>query len=337
MKPSDAPTVYVGIVTYSSDALIAQCITSILNQRNVKVRITVLDNASTRSIAHIMRRFKHAVTFIQSETNLGFGGGHNAILRSLPLRDSDYYMAVNPDAIPEPDCIAKLARASQRHAAAWVTGKLYKHKRNKTIYSAGHALLRDGYAFNIGFGIVDHGQYNTPREVFGAPGAAALYQGSMIHALSVRGNFFDPALFMYYEDVDIDWRARARGLRCWYEPSAIVAHPGGTFPRALETEVLANRFLSVCKNALLRDLVFYNIPRICIHIIVRLVITPRVGFRILRKCIKEISVVIDARKQMKVFSESMHEWFMWSYRESSRQPISLVERLFAFVGRLLRA
>lgn len=329
--------VYVGIVTYNSAPLIRRCLEAILRQRHVDVCVTVLDNDSRDHVARVIRGYKQNVAFIQSSVNVGFGGGHNAILNSLHLRDTDYYMALNPDARLEPDCLARLVAASKRRRASWVTGKLYRDSAYKVLYSVGHALLRDGYAFNIGFGMTDHGQYDTPREVFGAPGAAALYQGSMIHTLSVRGNFFDPSLFMYYEDVDIDWRARVRGFRCWYEPSAIVVHPGGKFPRTLEAEVLANRFLSVCKNALPRDLFFYNLPGICAHIAMRLVVTPRVGIRVLKKCLKEAFHVLGARTNTPVSPVVMHGWFLWSSKELSRQPISLTDRVNAFARRLLRA
>lgn len=331
------PVVYVGVVTYNSAPLIGRCLEAILGQRHVAVRVIVFDNNSRDHIARVMQRYKQGTTFIQSPVNVGFGGGHNAILRSLRLRDSDYYMALNPDARLEPGSLARLVAAAKKHRASWVSGKLYRDSAHKILYSVGHALLRDGYAFNIGFGITDRGQYNMPREVFGAPGAAALYQGSMIHTLSIRGNFFDPTLFMYYEDVDIDWRARVRGLRCWYEPSAVVVHPGGKFPRALEAEVLANRFLSVCKNALPRDLFFYNLPGIGIHIAARFLVTPRIGFRILKKFFKQMYRAIGARANTKVSPAVMHGWFLWSSKELSQQPISLTDRLNAFARRLLHA
>lgn len=333
---ADAPVVYIGIVTYKSAGLITACITSLRKQRGVRVHITVLDNNSKDAIARMIQRFGNAVIFIQSTVNFGFGGGHNAILRSLPLRDSDYYMALNPDALPEPDCIAKLVRASQRHAASWGTGKLYKDMHKKIIYSVGHALQRDGYAFNIGYGTIDRGQYDMPREVFGAPGAAVLYRGSMIHALSVKGNFFDPNLFMYYEDIDIDWRAHLYGLHCWYEPTAIVKHPGGQFPRLLDAEVLANRFLSILKNAFIGDLIFYNLPRMCLHIVLRVVTTPAVGVKILQKLFRVTPRILFARTSASSTLHEMHDWFLSATTEVSRQPTRPVERLQTFGRRLLR-
>ena len=58
------------------------------------------------------------------------------------------------------------------------------------------------------------------RDVFGASGAAALYRLQMLR--DVGG--FDERFFAYYEDADLAWRARMRGWRCVYEPTAIAYH-----------------------------------------------------------------------------------------------------------------
>ena len=331
------PRVYVGIVTYNSAVLIARCLSAIFHQRSVDIHVVVLDNNSSDSIVSVMKRYPKRAVFIRSRVNLGFGGGHNAILRSLRLRDNDYYVALNPDALPEPDCFAHLVRASKKHSASWVTGKLYKNTSTRVLYSVGHALRRDGYAFNIGYGIVDRGQFSAPREVFGAPGAAALYRGSMVRTLSVNGNFFDPELFMYYEDVDIDWRGQLHGLRCWYEPAAVISHPGGMFPRSLEAEVLANRFLCILKNAYISDLIVYNLPRIWLHIILRIVITPAVGLGILRKMIRSSYSALRARSSPYISKQEMHTWFLQSAKEVSKQPVKFFDRMRVFIRRLLRA
>lgn len=336
MKTS-LPRVYVGIVSYNSARLLPRCLMSLKRQCDANVYVVVLDNNSTDNVSGVMSRYQNDAVFIRSGKNLGFGGGHNAILRSLRLRDNDYYMALNPDALPEPDCIANLVKSMNRHGADWATGKLYKDTAGKILYSAGHALFRDGYAFNIGYGIVDSGQYDSPREVFGASGAAALYRGSMIRTVSQDGNFFDPRLFMYYEDIDVDWRAQLAGLHCWYEPSAVVRHPGGEFPRSLEAEVLANRFLSVWKNAFFIDLILYNVPVMVFHVLARLMITPLIGIAVTYKLLRRCPGVLLSRISASVSRRRMTYWFAAALVETSLQSVGYGGRLRKFFRRLLRA
>lgn len=312
------------------------CIDAILHSSYSPVRINVFDNNSTDNVQQVMQRFGKRITFIKSNCNFGFGGGHNKIIQSVKLKDDDYYMALNPDAIVDARCIEMLVRSSQKHAADWMTGKLYKNLQSKILYSVGHALFRDGYAINIGFGCKDVGQYNFSREVFGSPGAAALYKGSTIRKLSLGGYFFNPALFMYHEDVDIDWRARLLGLRCWYEPIAIVEHPGGDLPPSLEGEVLANRYISTIQNAFLVDLIFYNIPIIVFHTLFRLCVTPSIGICMMQKIILTLPATLILRMPAKIRRKQITWWFCWAKTEKSQQPAGFTARLLLFTKRLLR-
>ena len=64
---------------------------------------------------------------------------------------------------------------------------------------------------------------------------------------------FDERFFAYYEDADLAWRARMRGWRCVYEPTAIVYHVhsatlGHESPRK-HYLVGRNRVRTLAKNA----------------------------------------------------------------------------------------
>lgn len=96
------------------------------------------------------------------------------------------------------------------------------------IENAGIKPLPDGSMRDRGT-FVTHGnvwqawdgpEFAAPREVFAVKGGAALYRRSMLETL----DFFDPGIFMYYEDADLAWRARRRGWRFWYEPASVVRH-----------------------------------------------------------------------------------------------------------------
>jgi GT2 family glycosyltransferase len=65
--------------------------------------------------------------------------------------------------------------------------------------------------------------FTGSREVFGACGGAFLIRRDVFEALGG----FDERFFMIYEDVDLSYRARLRGLRVWYAADAIVGHAVG--------------------------------------------------------------------------------------------------------------
>jgi GT2 family glycosyltransferase len=66
----------------------------------------------------------------------------------------------------------------------------------------------------------DEGQYDQDRWVFGPCGGAAAYR----RAAWQQAGGFDPALWMYMEDVDLAWRLQRLGWRSIYAPDARVYH-----------------------------------------------------------------------------------------------------------------
>jgi GT2 family glycosyltransferase len=88
-----------------------------------------------------------------------------------------------------------------------------------------------------------------PAEIFGGCGASLLLKRELLD--DVGG--FDPTLFMYYEDLDLCWRARLRGWRFVYAPASIVHHVcGGSSETASPfrlRQVERNRVLVSLRNA----------------------------------------------------------------------------------------
>jgi GT2 family glycosyltransferase len=85
--------------------------------------------------------------------------------------------------------------------------------------------------------------------VFGGSGVSLLLTRELLD--DVGG--FDPRLFMYYEDLDLAWRARLRGWRFVYAPDSVVYHVcGGSAGAAsplLLRQVERNRALVCLWNA----------------------------------------------------------------------------------------
>ncbi len=126
--------------------------------------------------------------------NVGFGRGHNA---NAARGSAPYQLVVNPDCVLEPGALATLldvARADPENVAAWEMRQIpYEHPK----------------AYDP-----------VTLETCWVSGAATLFRRGAFDA--VRG--FDPAIFMYGEDVDLSWRLRSKGLRLRYIPRAAVVH-----------------------------------------------------------------------------------------------------------------
>src|SRR5205823_2497072 len=128
---------------------------------------------------------------------------------------------LNNDTRVDPDWLKALVEALQRdQSLGAVTSKILLKGEPKRIHSAGLCLYRDGRGGDRGFRQADVGQYDEPAEVFGGCGASVLYRRSMLDDVGL----LDERFFVYYEDLDLAWRARLRGWKFAYEPKSVVYH-----------------------------------------------------------------------------------------------------------------
>ena len=73
--------------------------------------------------------------------------------------------------------------------------------------------------------VVGHGTpaggYNLPGPAFGGDGAAVLWRRRALEDCAVGAEVLDEDMALWATDVDLAWRARRLGWRCWYEPEAL--------------------------------------------------------------------------------------------------------------------
>jgi len=328
------PIVFIGIVTFNSERHVAKCLSMIRKQTYPNIQTIVLDNNSSDFSSRLIRKYIRKEKFIQSKVNIGYGMGHNAIIRACHPRQKDYYMPLNPDVVLNPSYVSNLVTELKNNNADWGIGKLYcmdsYHHSKKTIYSTGHALLSNGYAINIGNGMLDDDKQFISKEVFGAPGAAPLYTGKLIHSIAYKEGLFDKQMFMYYEDVDVDWRARLNGFRCWYASTATGYHLGSTAQGRINTQALANRYLSVIKNAHAYDLFVYNSIVIFCHCVFKLCTEPTEGIWLIQQLVKTNLYALKRRTSPKVPRSYMAGWFLLNKHQLTLQPKTILQRLMYY-------
>lgn len=323
-----AVPVQIGIVLYNSLADLPRCFEGIRQQTHPNLRVTVFDNASPDASAAWLRENAPEAGITVSKQNLGFGRGHNALMRQR--RPGEYYLALNPDVYLQPGYVAALVAAlSANVQVGWGVGKLLLPD-GELIYSVGHALLRSGYAFNIGFGLPDAEAFAESREIFGAPGAAVMFKDSLVDALSP---LFDEQIFLYAEDTDLDWRACRLGWKCLYVADALALHRGSSPNAQRSAEAVANRYLSVLKNAYLSDLLMYNVPLLLAHVLVRCLVTPRLGVHMVRLVVSGAPSALRQRQPPVLARGEMHRWFAWAKQQPTSQPTTTRARLKLFFQR----
>ncbi len=210
----------VVIVNWNGGDDLAECLRSVASQERRPDRVIVVDNGSVDgSLDVALPRFPF-VEPLRLGANVGFAAANNVALRACD--DCDGVALLNPDAFPAPSWLARLAAAAEGNpGCAAFASQLRSATRRGFLDGIGDVYHVSGLVWRAG-----HGEPlpppESPREVFSACAAAALYRRDAL--LEIGG--FDERYFCYVEDVDAGFRLRLRGYRCLYVPDAVAHHVG---------------------------------------------------------------------------------------------------------------
>jgi len=219
-----AAGVAVVIPSWNSAGLLPRCLAS-LERQGIELETLVVDNGSADGTLEYLRR--EGVPHVSLSRNTGFAAAVNLGAKhvSAPL-----LLVLNADTVLEPGTLAALVEAlAADPGLGGVQPRLLQLEEGEEmdpatarLYSAGQRLSRDGRAFETGAGEAQGEESLHPREVFGVCGAACLLRRELFDDLGG----YDERYFAFYEDVDLNLRARIAGWRFGYVPAAIVWHVG---------------------------------------------------------------------------------------------------------------
>jgi len=220
----------IGVVTVNwnrPDETI-ECLESLRRATPGPRRAVVVDNASGDSSVHTFHAWADqqrelSTTVLPMDTNLGYGAGLNRGIAEL-ARDPTltHFLLLNNDATVEPGFFAAVQRGLVLARDAAVLGPtIYTGPTRSEVWYAGGRLPR-------GRVLVTHGRVVPPREdpvpTEFVTGGAMLISRATWKTLGTIPECY----FMYFEDTEYSWRARAAGLRVLYLPGAVVHHAGGS-------------------------------------------------------------------------------------------------------------
>jgi GT2 family glycosyltransferase len=253
--PFQAGLVTIGIAAWNSARDLPVCLASVTAQEYPHIELIVVDNASGDDSVRRIQAAYPTARIIQNSENRGYCAAHNQAIRSAR---GEYYLPLNPDIRLEPGFVGRLVRAlGSRPEFGSAVGKIFQTSDHTPprIDSAGLWIDHRRHQYLRGYGLPDRGQFDRAEEIFGADGAAPLHRRAMLEDSSIQGEYFDERHFIYMEDVDLAWRARLCGWRCWYEPEALAWHvrsfkPGSrrSMPEELRRLAVKNRYLTIYKN-----------------------------------------------------------------------------------------
>ena len=178
----------------------------------------MVDNQSDDdSVAYVRRHFPR-VNVIETGANLGYAGGNNVGLRAT---EAPFAVLLNPDVYVRPDWLARIIRPFHADPRTGIVGcKLYYPDGQTLQHGGGYLTPPRALPGHFGIGERDVGQCDEQKEVDYVIGAALALRRQMLDDIGL----LDDNFFLYYEDVDLCYRAWASGYRVLYEPAATAVH-----------------------------------------------------------------------------------------------------------------
>lgn len=239
----------VVIPHYNRKEYLRDCLDSLSAQTYRDFETIVVDDGSTDGSASFLKENYPWSRVVRLAKNRGFCVAAN---EGIKVSQGEYIALLNNDARAEAHWLEHLLRAlEEKPEVGFCASKICFMDSPALINSAGIGMSLRGFPYEIGFGMEDGPCFSKPRLLFGACAGAAIYRKQMLEEVGL----FDEDLYMFFEDVDLSFRAQLLGYKCLYVPEAVVYHRhGGT---ALHQ---SNSHTSLCcRNSIV--VLMKNLPR----------------------------------------------------------------------------
>jgi GT2 family glycosyltransferase len=210
------------IPNYNGAAHLPTCLDALRKQTRRDFCVVVVDDGSADDSRELLARLYPEVQVIALQENRGLA---RAVNTAFDATGGTYVALLNNDTEVHPRWLEHLIGALDRYPEYdFAASKLLLFDRRDHIHSAGDYYRSNGVPGNRGVWQPDSARFNVMEEVFGPCAGAAAYRRSTLELLAEDGRVLDEDLVMYCEDVDLNLRARLRGVRTIYVPRASVYH-----------------------------------------------------------------------------------------------------------------
>jgi GT2 family glycosyltransferase len=247
--------VAVVIVTYKSAELTVDCLRSVEEERptpGLRIRVIVVDNASGDApiIAQAIEKngWSSWVTLVVAPENKGFAYGNNvAFQHACQDKAPAYFHLLNPDTLVRKGAIGELVRFLEANSAVGIAGSSFENPdgsdwpfafRFPSLLSELDTGIRLGLVSRLlRPWVVSKRMDQVPQPIDWIAGASMMIRSSVLD--SIGG--FDENYFLYYEETDFCFRAKAAGFPTWYVPSSRVMHIAGQSTKVTDRSGVTKR------------------------------------------------------------------------------------------------
>lgn len=217
------PRVALVILNWNGRDDTLSCLDSVARLTCSGLSVLVVDNASSDGSVAAIRARHSWVEVHEAGRNLGFAGGNNVGIRRALELGADFVLLLNNDTEVDPGLVDAFLAAAQRHPQAGAFGaRIFFHSDPRRLWYAGAEWNDEAARFEqVGEGMVDDGKkFEAEGETAYACGCAMFIPAQRLRELGL----LDERFFLYFEETDWCFRARAAGHPSIYVPNARLWH-----------------------------------------------------------------------------------------------------------------
>ncbi|HVL38397.1 MAG TPA: glycosyltransferase family 2 protein [Fimbriimonadaceae bacterium] len=233
------------ICSWNTAPQLRQCLEALQAVRQeAAFEVIVVDNNSQDESPDMVEREFPWVRLFRLPRNLGFTGGQNF---AFEQRSAPHVFPLNSDAYVHPGCLRRVLEYAAENPDVGIIGPKLLNPDGSLQYSArrwpdplaaafrntflGRLFPNNRFTKNY---LMQDWAHDEVRDVDWVSGAAFFARAELIQSVGV----FDPAYYMFCEDVDWCFRAWRGGFRVVYLPDALVTHEIGR-----STDLAPNRMI----------------------------------------------------------------------------------------------
>ena len=246
------PEITLIITNWNGSKLLRECLPTVLEavrfDRHHCYEVMVIDDCSNDNSLGILADEFPEVRTEQTPQNLGFQEANNYAVK---LAESKIVMPMNNDIKLDPKALRYLAQHFDNKDIFAVSGKIFAFDQTTFLYGN-----RGGYFQKGHFHLYEKPPEDDSQTLFACGGAFMVNRQKYLD-LGGFDSMYHP---LYYEEIDLSYRALKRGWKVHYEPQSIAYHKvQATITRQEKLRRISlisarNNYLFIWKNILDRSM-----------------------------------------------------------------------------------
>lgn len=229
-EPAGAPVASIVIPVYGQLAHTLACLRALAaHPPRTPFEVIVVDDGSPDDSARVLPQ----VAGLRFHRRQGNGGFIAACNDGASLARGRYLVFLNNDTVPQPGWLDELLGTFELHPDTGLAGAQFIYPDGR-LQESGGLVFSDGSAWNCGrFDDPADPRHAFVREVDYCSGAGIAIPRALFEAIGGFDTRYAPA---YYEDTDLAFAVRERGLKVRVQPFAKVVHVEGATAGTDETQ-----------------------------------------------------------------------------------------------------